>query len=431
MIKQRKKNWFYAIIALCFLFYFSFCVLLINHFTTLVTDVYFDIMGDKAADMASVTAKSLAITDEDVARLKSASYASLPFDEANVRLKNMYGSGRFNDRDISYVYVYTILDNSEIKYYVDENDKDIYGYPVGTPLDVVYLMDVPLNQHAFENAAFKNEYYTDKNRYAHLNETQQYYYRNKTEGYSLISDEWGEYISGFAPIYTTSGQFAGVLGVKIFYDKFIFYTNRMSLMFVAIFVIPTLFALACSIFIYIKYIKALQKSNLTDGLTGLYNRRYYDELVPLVARDCFRDRKYLSLIMIDIDYFKAFNDAYGHQMGDVCLKGVSTAIKNAASRSVDIVLRYGGEEILVILKNTDSNGAQVVASNIAKNIKALQIPHKGNKVDGFVTVSQGIFTDIPSSNSNAIIYEFTEKADKALYQSKNTGRNKFTVYTEG
>jgi diguanylate cyclase (GGDEF)-like protein len=140
-----------------------------------------------------------------------------------------------------------------------------------------------------------------------------------------------------------------------------------------------------------------------------------------------REQMPMSLILCDIDFFKAFNDTYGHQAGDECLQKVAQVIQKAAKRSIDLAARYGGEEFAVILPNTDLEGAERVALDIQAHIAGLQIFHRNSKVSQHVTVSMGISSTIP----NQIIPPemLITAADRALYQSKDSGRNQFRTFS--
>jgi len=169
-----------------------------------------------------------------------------------------------------------------------------------------------------------------------------------------------------------------------------------------------------------------------DGLTGIPNRRIFNETLEREWKRCIRDGSPISLIMMDIDYFKIYNDTYGHQAGDACLKAVGAVLKdsNFARRPGDLVARYGGEEFAVILSNAAGAHAAEVAQNITKAIGKLAIPHEGSKVEDMktVTISLGIATMQPvhGEQQTALV----EHSDKALYKAKQCGRNRFVVYTE-
>jgi diguanylate cyclase (GGDEF)-like protein/PAS domain S-box-containing protein len=165
-------------------------------------------------------------------------------------------------------------------------------------------------------------------------------------------------------------------------------------------------------------------SNL-DGLTGMANRRFYDETLDNEWSHALLSAKPLSLIMLDIDHFKIYNDTYGHLKGDECLKQVAKTLKNTLKRQGDFIARYGGEEFSVILPNTSLGGAAIVAENLRSKIESLNMEHTNSKVKPIVTISIGVSSMIPTEQSNP--KDLIELADRALYKAKNKGRNQVKV----
>lgn len=165
----------------------------------------------------------------------------------------------------------------------------------------------------------------------------------------------------------------------------------------------------------------LHELSTKDGLTRVWNRRSFDQRIEIEWNRALRSSSPLSLILLDIDFFKAYNDTYGHLVGDDCLKEVATAISDSVKRSGDMVFRYGGEEFCIILPETDSAGAEFVAENIRKAIENLNIPHSGSQISDVVTISLGTNTIIPTIDKT--IVHFIDNADKALYRAKQEGRN--------
>lgn len=161
---------------------------------------------------------------------------------------------------------------------------------------------------------------------------------------------------------------------------------------------------------------------MTDGLTRLANRRHFDEALHTEFYRLKRSGAPLSLIMIDIDHFKKFNDSYGHIAGDNCLKQVALGIKNITGRAHDIVARYGGEEFAVILPETDDQRATALAERIRKAVEQLEIPHELSESEKYVTVSLGVVT--VSASVIASPETVVDMADKALYRAKKNGRNR-------
>ena len=169
--------------------------------------------------------------------------------------------------------------------------------------------------------------------------------------------------------------------------------------------------------------KELKKISTRDQLTGLYNRREFEKIIKKEWRNSIREATPISLIMIDIDNFKEFNDNYGHLAGDNCLQKVSKIMQNTLKRPRDFVARYGGEEFVAILPDTDQEGASHVAESLRKNIKNAQIPHKYSSVSDYVTVSLGVAT---TNHADLLVYEeVLDEADSALYKAKKNGKNRY------
>jgi two-component system chemotaxis family response regulator WspR len=164
----------------------------------------------------------------------------------------------------------------------------------------------------------------------------------------------------------------------------------------------------------------LQLANL-DGLTGLANRRYFNERYHEEWARAVRGKKPIALLMLDVDRFKTFNDHYGHLGGDDCLKQIAAAIKKMMARPGDIVARYGGEEFIVALPDTSLNSAAYLAEKIRIEVEKQAIPHEVSDISPYVTVSLGVAEMIPSpgTDPNTLI----KQADECLYQAKRLGRN--------
>lgn len=169
----------------------------------------------------------------------------------------------------------------------------------------------------------------------------------------------------------------------------------------------------------------LRRLSVTDGLTGLTNRRALDETLDREWRRAMRAHAPLSFLMLDIDYFKKFNDSYGHPQGDECLKRVANVLLNIIHRPGDLAARLGGEEFAVVLPNANTHDALKVAETIRATVEGLNIPHEKSEAAGRVTVSIGIASLIPRQNSAAA--ELIAQADKALYLAKLNGRNRVEI----
>jgi diguanylate cyclase (GGDEF)-like protein len=172
--------------------------------------------------------------------------------------------------------------------------------------------------------------------------------------------------------------------------------------------------------------KELDLQASTDGLTGVANRRYLNEFVARELARSIRENTMLSVIMVDLDFFKSFNDNYGHLAGDECLKQVAHKLRETVKRPADLVARYGGEEFAIILPNTDVEGAARIAEACRKNIEDLRIVHSGSSVSDVVTISLGVAV-YRGKQSDEVTALFAE-ADSALYKAKQLGRNRVVIF---
>lgn len=166
----------------------------------------------------------------------------------------------------------------------------------------------------------------------------------------------------------------------------------------------------------------LQQISLLDGLTDIPNRRGFDQRIEEEWQRALRNVGTLSLIMFDVDYFKRYNDEYGHHLGDECLKKIAKTAQSSLNRPTDYLARYGGEEFAIILPNTDHDGAFIVAEYIRQAVERLSIPHSNSKIMPIVTISAGVATRVPSTETKYL--ELILSADETLYRAKQEGRNR-------
>lgn len=169
----------------------------------------------------------------------------------------------------------------------------------------------------------------------------------------------------------------------------------------------------------------LEKLSMYDGLTNIRNRRFFDETFEKTFSEIKRDKKSLAVLMIDIDFFKPYNDNYGHGQGDETLRKVAKALEKTIKRASDFVARYGGEEFVILLKDIKKDGVEAVANNLLNAIRELKITHEFSKIENYVTISIG--ASFYNSNSDVTKLELLLKADETLYNVKNSGRNNFAI----
>lgn len=174
----------------------------------------------------------------------------------------------------------------------------------------------------------------------------------------------------------------------------------------------------------LKMARELKEMSITDPMTKLYNRRHFKDVFTLESRKCHRDKSYLSFMMIDIDFFKKYNDTYGHGMGDDVLKSVAACFKENLRRPGDFVFRLGGEEFGVLISGEEPSKTKILANLLVQKVRDLKISHKASDASEFVTISLGFITFVPDGDTD--MEKIMETADEHLYETKENGRNGVT-----
>ena len=168
--------------------------------------------------------------------------------------------------------------------------------------------------------------------------------------------------------------------------------------------------------------ESLEKLAVQDGMTGIANRRAFDTRLEYEWNRCQREKQPLSLIMIDVDFFKQYNDHYGHLAGDDCLKMIAKALSSIVKRETDFCARFGGEEFVLLLPNTALTPAMQIAEDYREKINQLEISHESSAAGSSISISAGVSSTLPADDKSALT--LIEKADQALYQAKMNGRNR-------
>lgn len=229
-------------------------------------------------------------------------------------------------------------------------------------------------------------------------------------------ETWGYVLSGFAPIMDhATGETLGLVGVdySLAYVSGLINTIRFILL-----ITMTILTFLLTVLIY-KMLDLRMEALNKDYLTGLYSKRYLEYILSKSIRDARVKNAPLSVLMLDVDYFKEINDKFGHYIGDVVLKEVANVI-SLSTRNLDICSRYGGDEFLVILPNTLPEEAAVIGNQIVKSIMKIQIVNQNLELSCSIGVAEW--------DRHAVMEDLIIQADKAMYVSKNTGKNKLTIY---
>lgn len=224
--------------------------------------------------------------------------------------------------------------------------------------------------------------------------------------------------------YTRGGEFPFFAVVSAHESSVLSQWRENSLIYALLGLLAYLAVLAFCYFglRQLRHLLAVSHVSLHDPLTALPNRRYFDQLVEAEWRRAARSQQPFAFLFVDIDHFKAFNDRYGHDRGDQCLRQVASALSAGLKRAGDMVVRYGGEEFVCILPDTDLAGARQVGASLVASIAALALPNEGAGPAGIVTISAGVAAATPQRGESAL--DLLQRADEALYSAKNAGRNR-------
>lgn len=396
------------------------------------TDHNYKVLGTKSVDLARLTANSLTITDQDFEELLSLDFNQLAEHPVSIQLNNLFINSEF-DETIEYAYVITSLDDSQIRYTIDEESAEFFDLDIDTPLDYVWLLDSIVNDEIRAEAQSDPSYYDDIYRYTSIHGTQEELCHSQSAGYFMNTDEWGRQITGLVPLYTTEGTHIGMLGIDINANAYYDFLHLIYLFAILAFIIVTIVAFL----IYYMYYKSLKKrmSSMVnkDKLTGLYTRNYYENYANFLIKNNNKTLESLSIILMDIDEFKRYNDHYGHVKGDYVLESVSKVILELSSQYESCPGRFGGEEFIVFLPNLTIDEGNRLCEDIRAGIERLEITHDNRRktqepFKNVVTISAGIVTT--ALNHQAIdLTSLIESADTALYQAKNQGRNQCVRFT--
>jgi len=407
--------------------YVVFGVVITNYTTNIMAEREFLFYADKAKELAVLVSRNYKVTDAEVEEIKKLKFKDLLDHPVNLRLAEVFGNDIKFD-DVKYAYVMAKLDESEIKYIVTDEYKDFFGEKPGTPLNLLWLADFVVNSTPQELLAEDPTYYDDIKRYSYFRDEYDKAYQNRIPVFTVTNYEYGKLICGWAPFYSVEGTYVGILGIDIVIEKYESAIRKIKTLLAFVFAAPTVVLTIAYIAIFIRNKKRQYSRVYTDSLTSIKNRRFIEEFFPTIVKEHYKKQTHLSVIMIDIDFFKLYNDHYGHEQGDEALKKITKAIQSVLRERSDFICRYGGEEILVILTNTNPAGAEMVAKRINASVNALGIKHEYSVCAPFATVSQGVYSAVPQNTNYSKNYIM--RADQGLYEAKNNGRNKFISIKE-
>ncbi len=373
-------------------------------------------IGESVNDIAKITAATIEITDEDLENLIEINFNELLENEVNQQLEKTFANTSVSDY-ITYSYVLRQLNSSQIKYTVEtEEEATFYGLEIGTKLDFIWLMDYIVNEEKRHDAYNNPNYYNDIYRYTTKDGILEELYIKEESGYFTTNSEWAKSITGVAPLYTVEGTYVGLLGVDIDVNEYYSFRTRMLKLVLVMFILLVLLLI---IILSVRYVADKNEAQ-KDQLTGLYTRKYYERYAVNKLKRLNKDDS-LTVIMLDVDEFKRYNDFYGHIRGDVVISAVCDIIKNSINNFESCPGRFGGEEFVVIVPNITITEGDLLCDKIRKDVEQLNIAHDNGTVNKFVTVSLGVCT--VKGKDKVTFSKVLEAADAGLYRAKQNGRN--------
>lgn len=328
-------------------------------YSILIKDLKAD-LGNKAEILAVDITHWLYLDRQEYDRLLTLDFNQVLQDPTNIRFETTARTV-MEKAEVKYVYLINELPEEQAKYRVEAGEAEAYGQPEGTGLTGVYILDAVLSD-ALRLEDTKNAGYTDKDRYTVLRPEVQQIVAARKAAFLLNTDEWGTYLTGFAPYYTSQGEFLGMLGVDLFPDKYYAYVHKSMTVFIVFVCILFGTGLAVSKLL-VRMWRAEERVRLeselatTDALTGLINRRRFVGLLAHEYAVCRREGMALTLILADLEGLSQHNAVYSAAGGDLALKATAEFLKTRVKRGADALSRFGGDEFALFLHNTEAENA--------------------------------------------------------------------------
>lgn len=362
-------------------------------------------LGLRAQATAQVAANLVTIDKQLVDEIQALDIKSSRVHPAALEFKKKIAP-ILEHNDILYIYVETKLQGHQIRYFVSPEEEAVFRQTPGTPMEYFYVL----------TSEDEGEY-TNRDRFDVSDPLRERAYTEKKPVYDQPTHtKWGNLLTGYAPLYDKNNEFIGLLGVDISGVEFIKHVNYVRNIIIISFGILVLLG---GVILY-RASRILSKPMYLDGLTKLFNHQYMKARLEEEINRAKRYGRPLSVLMLDLDFFKKINDSYGHQSGDFVLRKIAELLL-INLREEDIACRYGGEELVVILPETGLKEAAMVAERLRLSIEQAEftLPNREQPVN--VTVSIGIAEMAEGDNPNQLL----QKADEGLYLAKRRGRNRY------
>jgi len=418
MLKNNRIKYIITIFSISTCIISLIFFILAAHYISLE---FINVIGEGAMDSASLLAKHITLSNKDVDKLVNMEYSNIASYSKNQELQSLIENIDFA-YDFDCVYVVHRLKPNEIKYTINEENKDFFKSEVGTPLDIIWLLDVPIL--ATDEMSYEEYFSKDIERYTYSNDHFTTLSNEIKPSFSFIEDEYGRVISSCVPLWSLEGDFIGYLGLDIRMDTYKHYRDKIILLLGILFLCTTISLSFIFSNVYLRSVKKSRKKIYYDTLTNTYNRRYYDECFENIMNSKDAMNSFVSVMMIDVDDFKKINDKYGHEKGDQCLRKISEIFTKS---SVDILIRYGGDEFIAGCFTMNKQRLTEIMDSIMYEISLLNLFNDKNKI----TLSIGICTVYKDGFYIKDFNKLISRADENLYIAKKNGRNQYyiTEYT--
>lgn len=409
---KRQNNIFYIGFPLLLLF-IGISIFTFYKSNQLISKSYLASEGNAAENFAVLTASNIHLTDKQVETLKSYSYDELLASEENNSLRSMMDNDNFASK-VDYAYVMIHLPKNQVKYYVTEENKDRYDAPVGTALNIMWLLDVNVSEEAASSSS------DELTRYSYYIEEDASILSSEPS-YIYNSSEWGDHICGYAPLYSTSGNYIGAVGVELQTNDFDAYCRRAMAALGLLLLVSTLTLTVLFVLLYIKRKRLQYEKIYTDPLTRISNRSYYND--QFIKHMCTHQAAgYIFALMIaDIDLFKKVNDTFGHETGDEVLIEISQILLSLFGK--DHVVRYGGEEFVAGFWVKDESE---LISRIDRLFLEIE-ERRFSKQSIDISISLGCSYCRNEKLTGWLLSGMLKTADCKLYEAKENGRKQYRI----
>lgn len=416
-MRGRKNIIFLGILFL--ITYVGIAVLTFTYSNRLIEKGYLASEGTAAANFAVLTAANIHLTNEQVTRLKDCSYAELKQSEENQELKQMMSNDSFATK-VDYAYIMVHLKDSEVKYRVTPENQGLFDAPVGTKLDIMWLLDVTVNPEVSELTTETVSSTDDLQRFAYYIDEDALIF-GEAPTYIFHASEWGDHICGYAPFYTEEGLYVGVVGVELQTNDYNSYRTKAMNAVALLLLIITFTLFGFFLILYLKYKKLQFEKIYTDSLTHICNRSYYTDQFIRHLNRLHTQGHVFALMIADIDWFKKVNDTFGHEIGDEVLIEVAALLQETFGRYHTV--RLGGEEFVVGFWAKDEAAIKADLDILYDKFRS----HKFSRQQIDLTLSLGCTYCEPKELTGWLLSGMLKTADLKLYEVKENGRNQYQI----